>query len=284
MRQNIASLSVFAMMVIMMSCSQEVLTPVADPDIRLDSTSALGRRLVDKNGYALYSFANDADGQSSCTGNCALNWQRFYVDPATAVYGDGLTSSDFGSIEPGSGAHQLTYKGSPLYRFIPAGVQEPAGQTTGEGVGNVWYVAKPNYSITIANFQLTDAAGVNYLITPPSTFAAGNGRSSYFCDAKGNSLYFFVRDSAFINKSTNASFPIYETDNITVPSTLDKSLFVVINFNGKKQLTYKGWPLYYYAPDNSVRGVNKGFHIPATQPAGAIWPMAIRDIAPAPRQ
>ena len=280
MRKNIAPVSLCALILsFISSCTQEVLTPAADADIRLDSTSALGKRLVDKNGYALYFFANDADGQSSCTGNCALNWQRVYVDPTTAVYGEGLLAADFASIEPGSGAHQTTYKGWPLYRYIPAGVQEPAGETRGEGVGNVWFVGKPNYAIMIANFQLTDAAGVNYL----STYATGNGRTNYFTDAKGNTLYTFVRDSAFINKSTNASFPIFEIDNTTVPSTLDKSLFVVINFNGKKQLTYKGWPLYYYAPDNFVRAVNKGFHIPATQPAGAIWPVVMRDIAAAPR-
>ena len=280
MRKNIASLTLCALTLFFISsCTQEVLTPATDPDIRLDSTSALGRRMVDKNGYALYFFANDADGQSSCTGNCALNWQRVYVDPATAVYGDGLSAADFASIEPSSGAHQTTFKGWPLYRYIPAGVQEPAGEARGEGVGNVWFVAKPNYSIMIANFQLTDAAGVNYL----STYAPGNGRTNYFTDAKGNTLYTFIRDSAFINKSTNASFPIYETDNTTVPSTLDKSLFVVINFNGKKQLTYKGWPLYSYTGDNATRGSNKGFHIPATQPAGAIWPVAFKDVVPAPR-
>ena len=280
MRKNVASFIVCALIITMaMSCQQDVLTAAADPDIRLDSTSALGRRLVDKNGYALYSFGNDADGQSSCTGNCALNWQRVYVNPATAVYGDGLSAADFGTIEPSSAGYQTTYKGWPLYRYIPAGVQEPAGQTTGEGVGNVWFVAKPNYAIAIANFQLTDAAGVNYL----SNYTTGNGRTNYFTDAKGLTLYTFARDSAFINKSTNASFPIYEIDNTTVPSFLDKTLFVVINFNGRKQLTYKGWPLYYYTPDNLTRGANKGFHIPATQPAGAIWPVVQRDIAAAPK-
>lgn len=281
MRKNVASFAVCALIIMLAtSCQQEVLVPAADPDIRLDSTSALGRRLVDKDGYALYFFSNDANGASSCTGNCALNWQKVYVDPTVLTLGEGLLLSDFGTLNASSGGFQTTYKGWPLYRFIPGGVQEPAGQTTGEGIGGIWFVAKPNYSIMIANYQLTDAAGVNYL----GNYTPGNGRTSYFTDARGNSLYTFVRDSAFINKSTNASFPIFETtDNITVPSTLDKTLFVVINFNGKKQLTYKGWPLYYYAPDNFQMGSNKGFHIPATQPAGAIWPMAVRDLAPAPR-
>ena len=112
----------------------------------------------------------------------------------------------------------------------------------------------------------------------------GTGLTSYFTDARGNTLYTFVRDSAFINKSNgNVNFPIYETDNIVVPSSLDRSLFAVIPNNAKKQLTYKGWPLYYYAPDNFVRGSNKGIKFPASQPAGAIWPVAIKDVLPAPR-
>lgn len=280
MRKNVASLAVCALIILLAtSCQQEMETPAADPDIRLDSTNALGRRLVDKNGYALYYFANDANGASSCTGNCALNWQRVYIDSAVLTIGEGLLRSDFGSINPSSGGFQTTYKGWPLYRFIPGGVQEPAGGNQGEGIGNIWFVAKPNYAITIANFQLTDAAGVNYL----GDYTQGNGRTNYFADERGNTLYTFVRDSAFINKSTNASFPVFETNNTAIPSTLDKSLFVFINFNGKKQLTYKGWPMYYYAPDNFQMGSNKGFHFPATQPAGAIWPVVQRDIAPAPR-
>ena len=280
MKKNVIFLLTIASIgMLMTACQQEIAVPAATTDIHLDSNGQVGRHIVDKDGFTLYYFANDANGQSSCTGGCTSTWEKYYADTNTTTYGNGLLKSDFATIEPSSGSLQTTYKGWPLYYYRPGGVREAAGETRGEGIGNVWFVAKPNYSIMIANFQLTDAAGVNYL----GTYAPGNGRTSYFTDEKGNTLYFFTRDSAFINKSTNAAFPIYETDNITVPSTLDKTLFVVINFNGRKQLTYKGWPLYYYAPDNFVRGSNKGFRIPATQPAGAIWPVAIRDIAPAPR-
>ncbi len=267
----------------MSSCTQDITSTNAtalSTDIRLDSSAALGKYLVDKDGFTLYMFANDVAGQSTCTGGCALLWQRFYADTSTVTYGEGLLASDFATITPSSGARQTTYKGYPLYHYIPGGVQEAAGKTGGEGIGGNWFVAKTNYSVMIANTQLTDAAGVNYL----GNYTTGNGNTQYFSDGRGNTLYTFVRDSAFINKANgNVNFPIYETDNTTVPSTLDKTLFVAITVNGKKQLTYKGWPLYYYAPDNGVRGSNKGFHFPATQPAGAIWPVAIKDIPLAPR-
>lgn len=77
----------------------------------------------------------------------------------------------------------------------------------------------------IANYQLTGANGINYL----GSYAPGDGRTSYFADEKGNTLYSFGRDSTFKNRYTRADFsndavwPIYQTENITVPSTLDKS-------------------------------------------------------------
>jgi predicted lipoprotein with Yx(FWY)xxD motif len=245
----------------------------------------VGKHIVDKDGKSLYYFSNDVNGQSNCTVGCLTNWPVFYADSATTTFTDGLSSLDFKTITTAAGAKQTTYKGWPLYYYAPSGVAEAAGEIKGEGVGNIWFVAKTNYSITVANYQLTGANGVNYL----SNYTAGDGRTNYFCDEKGNTLYSFTRDSAFKNKYTRADFsnnpvwPIYETENITVPSTLDKSLFVVTTFNGKKQLTYKGWPLYYYGPDNFVRGVNKGITIPASQPAGAVWPVAFKDAVLAPR-
>lgn len=110
-------------------------------------------------------------------------------------------------------------------------------------------------------------------------YTPGDGLTNYLCDGNGNTLYTFVRDSALINKftkadfSNNALFPIYETGNITVPSILDESLFVVINFNGKNQLTYNGWPLYYYGADSSGKGSTKGITFPPTQPVVLFGPL-----------
>lgn len=285
MKKNRIFLTTGVIIAMLTSCKHDAISPLPRTDIHLDSTAQLGKFLVDKDGKTLYYFSNDANGQSHCTGGCLTAWPIFYADSATTTFSSALSAADFKTIILSSGTKQTAYKGWPLYYYAPAGVQELAGETKGEGVNNVWFVAKTNYSIMIANHQLTGANGVNYL----SNYSPGNGRTIYFSDGKGNTLYAFARDSAFKNKftkvdfSNNAVWPIYETDNITVPSILDKSLFVITPFNGKNQLTYKGWPLYYYGPDNFVRGVNTGITIPASQPPGAIWPIVIKDALPAPR-
>lgn len=277
---GVLSLMLFA------SCKNDnTVLPPARTDIHLDSNAQVGTHIVDKDGRTLYFFSNDVNGGlSNCTGGCLTTFPIFKAD-AAATFGDGLLASDFNTITLTSGAQQTTYKGWPLYYYTPGGVAEAAGQTTGEGVGNIWFVAKTNYSIMIANNQLTGADGVHYL----GDYTPGDGKTNYFSDGNGNTLYTFAKDSAFKNKftktdfSNNAVFPIYETSTITVPSTLDKSLFVVTPLNGRNQLTYNGWPLYYYGGDSLHRGSTKAITIPPAAPAGSIWPVVIKGELPAPR-
>lgn len=265
------------------SCKNDSVPTPSKTDIHLDSNATVGSHIVDKDGRSLYYFSNDVNGTSNCTGGCLTAWPVFYADSASTTFSDGLSAADFKTIVTTTGAKQTTYKGWPLYYYAPGGTVEAAGEVKGEGVNNIWFVAKSNYSITIANYQLTGADGINYL----SDYTAGDGRTNYFCDEKGNTLYFFGRDSALTNKftkpdlSNNSVWPVYEMENITVPSTVDKTLFAVIDVYGKKQLTYKGWPLYYYGADGFVRGNNKGITIPPTA-IGKIWPVATKDAAAAP--
>jgi predicted lipoprotein with Yx(FWY)xxD motif len=286
MKYNFFMLSLVCLIVIATPSCKKDNTPVAIPrtDIHLDTNTLLGAHIVDKDGRSLYYFSNDVNGQSNCAGGCLTAWPIYFADTVTTTYGAELTSSDFKTITTTGGAKQTTYKGWPLYYYAPAGITEAAGEVKGEGIGNIWFVAKTNYSITVANFQLTGANGVNYM----SDYTPGDGLTKYFCDGKGNTLYAFGKDSAYKNKFTKPDFsnnpvwPVYETENITVPSTVDKTLFTVIDVFGKKQLTYKGWPLYYYGPDAGVRGINKGISVP-TSAIGKVWPVVNSNSPLAPR-
>jgi predicted lipoprotein with Yx(FWY)xxD motif len=249
-------------------------------EVKLSTSTTLGSYLSDKDGRALYSFALDANGQASCSGGCEAVWPPFYVDNLTAdKLGSGLLSADFGTITASSGKKQLTYKGWPLYHFAPManGTLETSGGTAGDGVNGVWFVAKPDYSIMIAASQLLGHDGNKY----KSDYTVGDGLTTYFTDANGKTLYTFKYDNFEHNNFTstdiskNAVWPIYETDKIVVPSILDKTKFKAITVFGKKQLTYKGWPLYYFGQDGAVRGSNKGVSFPAP----GVWPVPVKDMA-----
>lgn len=263
-------------------------TPTNQSVVRLSGNPAnLGSRLVDANGNSLYYFANDANGLNNCSGDCANIWPIFFGGDALSQnqLGQGLTSSDFGTITTSGGRKQTTYKGWPLYYFAPNTngnfVREAPGETKGENVGGVWFVAKPDYSIQLVNAQLIGHDGKQYR----PDYTEGTGTTSYFTDDKGRTLYTFKPDSFNINKFTAADFsnngiwPVYETDRIVIPSALDRTNFRSTLIHGRKQLTYKGWPLYYFGEDGNKRGANKGVSFP--QPG--IWPVPVKDMAEAPR-
>ena len=271
----------------MAGCKKGDNTPspiVVTKQVKLAISKTLGSYLVDQDGRALYYFSNDFNGQNTCAGGCEAVWPYFNVINLSAdQLGEGLELSDFSTITAANGKKQLTYKTWPLYYYAPAvgGVNTPeaSGLTTGEGVGGVWFVAKPDYTIMLMNAQLTGHNGKTYR----PDYTEGTGRTLYFSDGMGLTLYTFRNDKANVNTFTRADFsndgvwPIYQTDKIVVPSTLDRSLFGSILVFGKKQLTYKGWPLYYFGQDAGVRGSNKGISFPNP----GVWPVAVKDIAPA---
>lgn len=103
------------------------------------ATSDLGEILVDADGMTLYLFNNDSDGTSACVDSCAENWPPLLVD-GEATAGEGADASLLTTIERADGSMQAAYNGHPLYRF--AGDAAP-GDTTGQGVGDVWWVVSP---------------------------------------------------------------------------------------------------------------------------------------------
>lgn len=268
---------------VMQSCDKsDDPEPTPSPiQVQLASNATLGDILTDKDGRTLYYFANDADTASTCTGGCEMVWPAFTMDALTAdKIGAGLDIADFTTTVNASGKTQVVYKGRPLYYYAPGtggtNTPEAAGETTGENVGGVWFVAKPDYTIMFTNTQLVGADGKHYT----SDYVEGEGKTIYFTDANGVTLYTLVSDRYNKNNftkpdfSNNSFWPIYEMENIVVPSSLDKSLFSTIDVYGRTQLTYKGWPLYYFGQDAMEMGLNKGVSVPAP----GVWPVAVKDM------
>jgi predicted lipoprotein with Yx(FWY)xxD motif len=98
----------------------------------------LGSILVDPDGFTLYIFTADSEGESACYDACAELWPPVSAD--TAISSD-LDASMFGSIERTDGIEQLTINGMPLYLYTP---DTSPGDTTGQGFNDVWFVVDPD--------------------------------------------------------------------------------------------------------------------------------------------
>lgn len=92
-----------------------------------------GGVLTNGEGMTLYTFDKDEGGKSACNGACATNWP-----PATAV-ATAKASGDYSVIARDDGSKQWAYKGKPLYVWSK---DKKPGDKTGDGVNNVWHVAK----------------------------------------------------------------------------------------------------------------------------------------------
>lgn len=112
------------------------------------ASTDLGTILVDGEGRTLYVFDNDAEGESSCDGQCAETWPPL-TGEATA--GGDVDAALLGSIERTDGTTQVTYDGSPLYYYA---ADSAPGGTSGQGVGDVWWVVGPDGSpVTAADAE-----------------------------------------------------------------------------------------------------------------------------------
>jgi len=104
-------------------------------------TSAKGNVLTDSAGLSLYTFDNDtAAGKSACNGGCANAWPSMTTAAAAPPSGISGASGAFSLITRDDGAKQVAYNGKPLYRYA---ADAGPGGTAGDGVGNVWHLAKP---------------------------------------------------------------------------------------------------------------------------------------------
>lgn len=101
------------------------------------ASSALGQIVVDGKGMSVYMYDKDTQnaGSSTCSGQCAAKWPAVTTDSATPTV-QGVTGK-VGTIKGVDGKTQVTLNGWPLYYF--AG-DSKAGDTTGQGVGKIWWV------------------------------------------------------------------------------------------------------------------------------------------------
>jgi len=90
--------------------------------------------LVDDNLMSLYTFDPDTRNASACNGSCVRNW------PPLTAPSNATEAGKFSTITRIDGTKQWAYDGQPLYLWVN---DRRPGDTTGDGVGGNWHLARP---------------------------------------------------------------------------------------------------------------------------------------------
>jgi predicted lipoprotein with Yx(FWY)xxD motif len=222
------------------------------PDVTLRSGALFENYLVDAQGKPLYMFANDIVGSnaSACSAACLEKWPVF--DAKEIAVGQGLNAADFSRFQRADGSWQSSFKGHPLYYYA---ADPAAGGVTGDGSGGRWFVARDYFAFLGAKSDLTPLGA-----STPAPFLTNR---------LGRTIYVFMMDSAgtgFSEPLSACNGPCLESwptwnapaslDNLVLPSNMDAADFDEYERSAGgtsfKQLTYRGWPLYFYAQDEAA--------------------------------
>jgi predicted lipoprotein with Yx(FWY)xxD motif len=230
---------------------------VAAQDTSTVSTSddpTLGTIFTDADGMTLYIFLKDEpnSGKSVCNDDCAVNWPPFAAEEPLALP-DGVPG-ELTTITRDDGSTQVAYNGWPLYYFAK---DQAAGDTTGQEVGDVWYVAVPvegDATPGAGESEEAEASPAAATTTVSTMDSAELG--TYLTDAKGMTLYLFENDvepnvSTCYDKCAENWPPFMADEPLTLPEGVPGELTMVTRDDGSMQVAYNGMPLYYYVKDQA---------------------------------
>lgn len=249
-------------------------------NVMVGQSEQLGSFLVDAKGMTLYLFTKDTPNTSACYAKCATAWPPLLTSGAPSA-SDGVDASKLGTTTRTDGTTQVTYNGWPLYYYAK---DAKPGDVTGQNVGSVWFVISPSgaeagaASSAPASATATTAATGNSLSGAPALITVANNATlgSFLADAKGMTLYLYTKDSP--NTSTcygkcATAWPPLLTNGAPFagPGADAGKLGTLTRTDGTVQVTYNGWPLYYYVKDaqpGDTTGQNVGSVWFVISPAG----------------
>jgi|GEM_PF-557266 len=224
--------------------------PVKAATVMVSKNATLGEIVTDDEGRTLYLFTKDTKNTSNCYDKCAQAWPPLLTAGAPQA-GDGANASLLGTTTRTDGTTQVTYNGWPLYYYAK---DQKAGDTTGQDVGGVWYVVSPKGD---------KAEAATVMVSKNDTLG------QIVTDDEGKTLYLFTKDtkntSNCYDKCAQAWPPLLTAGAPQTGDGADAALLgTTTRTDGTTQVTYNGWPLYYYAKDQKA-GDTTG------QGVGSVW-------------
>jgi len=232
--------------------------PSGPAAVNVGQNATLGSFLVDSKGMTLYIYTKDTPNTSTCYGGCASYWPALLT--AGAPLADtGVTASMLGTTARTDGTSQVTYNGWPLYYYVS---DKAAGDTTGQGTKNVWYVIDPTGK-SVGNAPAATAtvapaaANAGVMLNVGQNAALG----SFLVDSKGMTLYVFSNDTANTSNcsgSCSTNWPPLLTNGAPIAGAgLNAALLgTITRSDGGIQVTYNSMPLYNFANDKAAGDTN----------------------------
>jgi predicted lipoprotein with Yx(FWY)xxD motif len=228
-----------------------VATPSGPAAVDVSQNATLGSFLVDSKGMTLYLFTKDTPNTSACYSGCEKAWPPLLTNGAPTA-GTGVTASMLGTTVRTDGTTQVTYNGFPLYYWAKDKV---AGDTTGQGVQNVWYVIDPagKSVVVVAPTAAATSSGGGAVVYVGQNAALG----SFLVDSKGMTLYLYTKDTPNTSNCSGgcASYwpPLLTTGAPIAGTGVTASMLgTTKRADATTQVTYNGWPLYYYVSDKAA--------------------------------
>ena len=202
------------------------------------ATDDLGTYLVDAEGMTLYYFTRDVTpGQSVCFGGCLEAWPPLLLGNGDELAAGEDVSGTLGAVpRTDDGSMHVTYRGRPLYYW--QGDTAP-GETTGEGVGEVWFVAQEDGLMPENPAALT----LESVTTDLGTFLVGqDGLTTYYFEADATPGVSVCEGDCLV-----AWPPVTVPPGNTVAAGegVTGVLGLITGTDGSTQVTYDGRPLYY---------------------------------------
>lgn len=243
--------------------------PSATIDVATSPT--LGSYLVDSSGRTLYVFAKDTAGTSTCDAACQSNWPPF-VSASAAKAGPGVQASLIGSTSLANGEKIITYDHHPLY-YRRSDMK--AGDVTGEGANNVWFVVAPSGSTVPLPSSSVPSAAPPAAATPGAASPTPAPILEPTLDVRtdpllgkilvanaGMTLYTYSADSQDVSNCAGpcltAWSPLLTNGKPNIGSGITPALLGTARLaNGTMVVTYHHMPLYTFTGDTAA-GLTNG--------------------------
>jgi len=226
-------------------------TPQVLKIAQLDGFSPL---LVNAKGRTIYRFDRDSNDPptTTCVEGCLKTWQPVLAPNGVEVDA-GLEEDLVGTVTRPEGDEQLTLNGWPMYYFHE---DLKLGQTAGHGTGDAWFAISPSGGRAEKSADGPAPANKPQVLR----VAEVDGLSpAIVVNAKGRTIYRFEKDdnnpprTACVEDCLKTWQPVLAPNGVQVGDGIDDDLVGAITRpDGSKQLTLKGWPMYYFHKDLSL--------------------------------